>query len=79
MSAETRPCEHCGGSGVIVVGAGLAALQDRYPELPIREMAKRGWLGDIGDGEDVARCESAFLRFWKCEAHAEVREKWGPA
>lgn len=70
---EKRPCESCGGSGFIIIGAGLSALQDAYPELPIREMAKRGWFGTIENEEDTERCESAFLHFWGVATHAEVR------
>lgn len=70
---ETRQCEACGGSGYIVLGAGLNALQDKYPDFPIREMAQRGWLGDVGDGEDVERCDAAFLGFWGVSTHAEAR------
>lgn len=73
VMAEQRVCEACGGCGYIVVPNGLSILQDKYPTLPIREMEKRGWLGDVGDGEDVARCDAAFLRFWGAKSHSEVR------
>jgi hypothetical protein len=73
--SQQRKCEACGGRGYIVVGVGLAALEDKYPALPIREIEQRGWLGDVGDGEDVVRCDAAFLGFWDAETHEEVAEK----
>jgi hypothetical protein len=69
-----RVCEACGGTGYVIVGAGLAALERRYPSLPIREMEKRGWLAGLKDVEDVADCEAAFFRFWQVTSHAEVQE-----
>lgn len=72
---QPTPCPSCGGAGYIEVGAGLDALQERYPDLPIREMARRGWFGDIGDGEDVAWCDAAFLRFWNAPTHNELRDR----
>lgn len=74
-----RTCETCGGRGYIEVGVGLNALQDRYPELPIREMVQRGWLCDVGDGDDVARCDAAFLEFWGVESHDEVQKRLHPS
>lgn len=70
--SETRVCAACGGAGFIVVGAGLAALEARYPDLPVREMERRGWLGDVGDGEDVERVDRAFLAFWRVASHDDV-------
>ncbi len=70
-----RKCEACNGSGYIVVGAGLAVLEAIYPDLPIREMVQRGWLGDVGDGEDAKRCECGFFAFWQAETHEQVREQ----
>lgn len=72
--SDTRVCETCGGTGRIVIGPGFAALQERYPDLPIREMARRGWIGAVGDGEDVARCDSGFLSFWGVASHDEVQK-----
>lgn len=53
-------------------GSGIDALERRYPTLPIAEMVMRGWLGDIGDGDDEAVCDAAFLRFWRAASHDEV-------
>lgn len=72
MSA-TRACEACGGCGYVVLGAGLVALEDQYLALPIREMERRGWFLDVGDGEDIERCAAAFLNFWGARTHADVR------
>lgn len=70
--SERKPCEACCGRGYVIVGAGLAALENQYPGLPIREMEQRGWFGDVGNGEDVARCDASFLRFWGVTTHADV-------
>lgn len=66
-------CAECGGAGRIEIGAGFAALQSKYPELPIGEIARRGWFDHDPEGEDVERCDKGFLRFWGVEAHDEVR------
>lgn len=74
--SETRICEVCRGTGRVLAGAGLDALQREWPDLPIREMAQRGWI-DAGDVENVARCEASFLRFWEASSHAEIRDRYG--
>lgn len=57
-------CEYCEGRGYFVTGAGLAALQDKYPEFPIREIQNRGWLGfpDEADGDAYEPKMLAALR-----------------
>lgn len=70
-----KPCEACGGTGTVIAGTGLAALEARYPDLPIREMERRGWFGDVGDGEDDARCDRGFLLLWNAHSHEEVETK----
>jgi hypothetical protein len=76
--SQRRICDACGGAGHIDAGVGLIALEYRYPELPIREMARRGWLGNVGDGDDVLVCDAAFLRFWGVDTHAEVKDLLPP-
>lgn len=74
--SEWRQCKECGGLGRIEIGVGLTALQDKYPDLPIREIARRGWFGDVGDGEDVELCDANFLKFWKVSSHEELQEQF---
>jgi hypothetical protein len=66
-----RKCEHCHGRGYFVEGAGLVALQEKYPDLPMREIQDRGWLG-YPDEDDMTACDAAFLRFWEVASHEEL-------
>lgn len=69
-----KKCETCNGAGFLLLQAGLAALDDRYPTLPIYEMHKRGWIGSgiDPDGDDVPSCDASFLRFFGVQTHDEV-------
>lgn len=69
-----KKCEACGGCGYIEFDVGLAALQERYPDLPMREMQDRGWLG-FPDENDVAACDAAFLTFFEVASHEEYARK----
>lgn len=64
-------CSSCNGEGLVTVFDGIAALAEKYPGLPVREMANRGWFGDIRD-DDEPGCDAAFLKFWNAGSHEEV-------
>jgi hypothetical protein len=51
----------------------MDALVSMYSDLPVREMADRGWFGDVGEGEAVAVVEGGFLAFWGVRSHDDVR------
>lgn len=69
-------CVSCGQS-IPDPATPLQVVAGEWPELPIAEMAARGWFGDWTRFQEADDARRALFRFWDVTDAAELREVLG--